>query len=93
MILGDEVDCEDRVGKWYQAVIRLVRTDKVQVHFKGWDLGQDEWIPRTADKFAPLGTKVQTVYSRGQGRSGGGRRNDANSTSTGQKCLTFTTLE
>mmetsp|Transcript_40591 Transcript_40591/g.79053 ORF Transcript_40591/g.79053 Transcript_40591/m.79053 type:complete len:87 (+) Transcript_40591:1124-1384(+) len=55
--VGDNVDCEDTVGKWLPAVIKKVRTSDVYVHFVGYDVRWDEWIPVDSDRLAEPGTQ------------------------------------
>jgi hypothetical protein len=34
--IGDHVDCQDTVGKWYESKVRDVKPDTVYIHFLGW---------------------------------------------------------
>ncbi len=34
--VGDLVDAKDKVGKWYEAVVRDIKDDRVLIHYNGW---------------------------------------------------------
>lgn len=34
--IGDIIDAQDTVGKWYESTIRDVKDDRIFVHYNGW---------------------------------------------------------
>jgi hypothetical protein len=44
--VGDYVDAQDTALKWYEAIVREIKTDTVKVHFFGWGSRWDAELPR-----------------------------------------------
>jgi hypothetical protein len=54
-------------SKYYEAVVRCVEGEDVQVHYKGWSKSFDEWISKDSGRFAPIGSaKPATRKGRGK---------------------------
>lgn len=72
--MKDVIDVKDAYGKWYQAeVVELdLTSDRVLVHYHGWNARWDEWISRTSERFAPRGTRTA---SKDVPKERGGARN------------------
>ena len=44
--VGDYVDAQDSAKKWYEAIVREVKTDTIKVHYFGWGSKWDTELPR-----------------------------------------------
>lgn len=44
----------DRCRKWYKSIVSKVRKQELLVHFEGFDMEFDEWIPRNSHDLKPF---------------------------------------
>ena len=55
--VGDNIDCLDSDGRWFQRVVLEKNTTDIRVHFRAWDRRYDVIEPKTSHR-------VQLPYSR-----------------------------
>lgn len=61
--VGDELDAKDKVGKWYESLVREVKGGQVFVHYKGWASKWNEWLSVDDElRIAPKGTHTTGPY-------------------------------
>eukprot|EP00455_Lapot_gusevi_P006773 TRINITY_DN128_c0_g1_i2.p1 TRINITY_DN128_c0_g1~~TRINITY_DN128_c0_g1_i2.p1 ORF type:complete len:941 (-),score=443.20 TRINITY_DN128_c0_g1_i2:252-3074(-) len=60
--IGDDIDCKDSMGKWYESTIRDIKDGKVLVHFKGWQSKWDEWLEFNDDRMDALSAHTDGAY-------------------------------
>ena len=64
--VGDQVMAHDRMGIWYQAIVKGFRTNNSNieffVHFWGWPSYYDEWL--TTDKMKPISTYDKEKFAQ-----------------------------
>jgi hypothetical protein len=58
LAINDRIDCKDRKGFWYEAVIVRAHENLLRVHFVTWHFSWDEWVPSGCSRIAPLGTHI-----------------------------------
>jgi len=63
---GDMIDGQDSIQHWYEAVVVDVNheEDLVYIHFEGWPIMWDEWLPVDSERLAPL--RTHSVIKRNQ---------------------------
>jgi hypothetical protein len=47
--------------KWYEARITDIKNDKLRVHFLGWNAKHDEWLDRSSERIATLGSAMSIM--------------------------------
>lgn len=51
--IGDFVDARDNTGKWYEAVVQELESDRIKVHYLGWASKWDSYIPINYSSSSP----------------------------------------
>jgi hypothetical protein len=72
LVVGDTVDgyC-NKTYQWYEAKIidasnDPAKGDRLKIHFKGWSGKHDEWINRSSERIAALGTSAALIEAAKQ---------------------------
>ncbi len=54
--MGEVLECDDK-GHWYEAEVKEVdnstRTQRVKLHFRGWSVRYDDWLPVDSPRASP----------------------------------------
>jgi len=61
--VGDVIDCEDAVGKFYESTVRAVKPDEVFIHFNGWADRWDVWIAKDSKRLARKNSHTTGPYA------------------------------
>jgi len=56
--VGDILDVQDTVGKWYVSIVKQVTDTHVLIHYEGWDARWDEHFLKTCVRLAARNTYV-----------------------------------
>jgi len=75
--VGQKIDAKDTVNKWLPAIVRMVKGDKILVHYVDWDEKWDDWFPTDSPRLAAKGT-----YTSGSNSVALYRRRDYNEPGT-----------
>jgi hypothetical protein len=62
LVAGDELDCSDVKGAWFEARVVAVQSASVTVHYKGWEATHDDDVPLGQARLQPLHTQEGTCW-------------------------------
>ena len=61
--VDDRLDAQDSDGKWFESIVREVKTeggeDLLFIHYRGWEERWNSWTKRSSAKLQPRFTKVK----------------------------------
>jgi hypothetical protein len=62
LVVGSMVEAQDSINNWYRARIEQTsKGDGVLVHFIGWPRKWDEWMQRSSNRLAEVGSRACVV--------------------------------
>ena len=61
--IGDYVDAQDSTKKWYEAIVRDIKTNSVRVHYFGWGSKWDAELPRRSGSGSKVCSIIRCTFS------------------------------